>query len=196
MNDEKRIKQNLASKKYKDRNREKIREWQKLYRQKPEVKERHRQKMAEWRENNRDEYLAINRKSWAKNADKYNDRRNRLYESDSEYRQKKIDAEKRYKDSGRRKELRVIHAPKLREKSAEWKLKNKDRVKKYVRQYKDNVWIEHERQQRKDLSDQYIVKVIKKETNYIIKTNEIPAELIEIKRLQIKTKRSLKNQKL
>lgn len=193
---EKKIKRNEAVAKYRERNKEKVNERQRLYRQTPEAKEKHRKFMAEYRKKNRDKSLLIQRKSWRKNADKYNERRNKLYKSDIKYRQKKIEAERRYKATGRRKELRAIHAPKLRKKSAEWKSNNKDHVKKYVRQYKDKFWIEHERQQRKDLADPYVIKVIKKETNYILKKKDIPSDLIEIKRLQLKTKRLLKNKQL
>lgn len=194
--DEKRIKRNEAVARYRERNREKVNERQRLYRQTPEAKEKHRKAMSEWRKKNREKSLLIQRKSWNKNADRYNERRNKLYREDVEYRQKKIDAEKRYKATGRRKELRAIHAPKLRKKSAAWKSNNKERVKKYVRQYKDKVWIEHERQQRKNLADPYVIKVIKKETDYILKKKDIPSDLIEIKRLQLKTKRLLKNKQL
>lgn len=194
--DEKRIKRNEAVARYRERNREKVNERQRLYRQTSEAKEKHRRYMSEWRKKNREKALLIQRKSWNKNADKYNERRNKLYSEDIEYRQKKIDAEKKYKATGRRKELRAIHAPKLRKKSAEWKLNNKERVKKYVRQYKDKVWIEHERQQRNNLADPYVIKVIKKETDYILKKKDIPSDLIEIKRLQLKTKRLLKNKQL
>lgn len=194
--DEKRIKRNEAVARYRERNREKVNERQRLYRQTSEAKEKHRRYMSEWRKKNREKALLIQRKSWNKNADKYNERRNKLYSENIEYRQKKIDAEKKYKATGRRKELRAIHAPKLRKKSAEWKLNNKERVKKYARQYKDKVWIEHERQQRNNLADPYVIKVIKKETDYILKKKDIPSDLIEIKRLQLKTKRLLKNKQL
>lgn len=194
--DEKRIKRNEAVARYRERNREKVNERQRLYRQTSEAKEKHRRYMSEWRKKNREKALLIQRKSWNKNADKYNERRNKLYSENIEYRQKKIDAEKKYKATGRRKELRAIHAPKLRKKSAEWKLNNKERVKKYFRQYKDKVWIEHERQQRNNLADPYVIKVIKKETDYILKKKDIPSDLIEIKRLQLKTKRLLKNKQL
>lgn len=194
--DEKIIKRKEAAAKYRESNREKVNEWHRRYRQTPEAKEKHRKWMAEWRKKNREKYLLIQRKWWNKNGHKYNEQRKKLYSEDVEYRQKKIDAEKRYKDTGRRKELRVINAAKLRKKSAEWKSKNKERVKKYVRQYKDKVWIEHERQQRKNLADPYVIKVIKKETDYILKKKDIPPDLIEIKRLQLKTKRLLKNKQL
>lgn len=154
-------------------------------------KEYHRKWMAEWRKNNHDKAIEINRKCWRKNADGYNEKRRLRYENDDEYRKKKVEAELKYKASGRRSECNKAN-PKHRQRSAAWKKKHPLRVKKYVRRYKDEVWINHEREQRTSLATPYVLKVIKKSMNYIVKTKDIPKDLIEIQRTKIFIQRKLK----
>lgn len=189
--------QRKATKRYYERNREKLIAKQKEYRSTDEFKERHRLEMIEWRKSNPEKQLEISRRSYKKNGSKQNEKKRLRYKNDQEYVSKIKERESKYKESGRRAEVFKIRYKEKRDeiiqKSAQWKQKNKDHVRKYARQYRDNIWLEHERNQRKNLADQYIIAVIKKETNYILKTKDIPQQLIEIKRLQLKTKRSLKN---
>lgn len=165
-------------------------------RKRPDIKEKHRIKMGEWRKKNPERQLQIQRKNYKNNGHKHNAKKRLLYKTDPVYKQKRIDAEKRYKASGRRKEMhRRRHALKceeIREKSAKWKRENPEWVKKYVRRYKDNYWIEHEREQRKKLDDPYVIKVLKKSMDYVVKTKDIPKELIEIQRQKIIIHRTLK----
>lgn len=155
-------------------------------------REYHRKWMAAWRKQNREKSREITRKSYIKYADKYNERRRNKLKTDPEFRKKKIESEKKYKATGRRKEFRIRDAKKLRAKSTEWKKKNPQRVKKYIRQYRDKVWIAHERELRKNLDDKYVLRVVKKSMNYIVKSPDVPKELIEIQRTKIFTERKLK----
>lgn len=189
--------QRKATKRYYERNREKLIAKQKEYRSTDEFKERHRLEMIEWRKKNPEKQLEISRRSYKKNGAKQNEKKRLRYKNDQEYVSKIKEYESKYKESGRRAEVFKIRYKEKRDeiiqKSSQWKQKNKDHVRKYARQYRDNILLEKERNNRKNLADQYVIAVIKKETNYILKTKDIPQQLIEIKRLQLKTKRSLKN---
>lgn len=173
-------------------NPEKVRAQSKKDRAKPAFKEYRRKWMRDWRKKNKERSDEIARKSWGKNKAKYNNTRRIRYKTDEGYRSKKIASDKQYAETGKRSKAMAKHAPKLRAKSAQWKRENPDKVKKYVRQYKDNIWIPHEREQRKNLDDRYVIKVVKKSMNYVVKTLDIPKELIEIERIKIFTKRKLK----
>lgn len=180
--------------KYYNSHKDKCIAYAKEYRQRPEVKERRRVNMAQWRKENHDKSLEISRKCRKKHATRLNAVRREKWRNDPEYKRKKIESEKRYKATGRRKELRVINAVELRKRSAAWKKKNPELVKKYVKWYRKTKLIHFERLKRKTLADQYIIGVIKKSMNYKLKTKDIPQELIEMYRIRIKTIRSLKNQ--
>lgn len=175
----------------------KRKEYQKKYRSTPEAKERHRLHQAQWRKENREKHLEILRRSYAKNKNKYNETRNVKYHTDAEFREKKILEGLKYRMSGRRKEL--YHndpnkTQKLKDKWAKIKLNESAYAKRlaYTRKYKDEVWIQKEREQRENLSDNYVIRVIKKQFDFKIKTSEIPKEIIEIKKNNIKIKRLTK----
>jgi hypothetical protein len=72
---------------------------------------------------------------------------------------------------------------------------NESRLEKkraYVVKYREEVLIEKEREQRKKLSDKYVIVLIKAQLDYKIKTSEIPKELIELKKNNVKIKRETK----
>lgn len=154
--------------------------------------EKHRIEQAKWRIKNREAALAISRRAYNKHREEYNAIRKEKYRTDPDYKKKKIEQEKRYNATGRRKELRVKDAVVLRKRASMWKKENKEWVKQYVRKYKDRYWIEHERQQRKNLDDPYVIRVIKKSVDYQLKTKDIPKDLIEIYRTKIIIHRLLK----
>ena len=162
------------------------------YRQRPEVKERHRKFQAEWRKKHRQLALEISRRSWNKNADKLNKYRRDKYATDPDYRKQKYEAELRYKESGGRHATAVRGYPKARIRSGEYKKKNPEKIRAYVKKYRAKVLIHQEREKRKTLDDRYVVAVIKKSLDYKIKTQDIPKELIEIERIKIFTHRKLK----
>lgn len=159
------------------------------------VKEYRRKWMAEWRKNNPEKEKAIKDAFRERNRDKINERQ-RLKYQDPEYRAKMIEREKQYKATGRRKELRIKDAVKRRAASEKWRQANLDRKREYMRQYKDKFWIEYERQQRELLNDKYVIKVIKKQFDYTIKTKDITPAQIEIKRNEILINRITKQIKL
>lgn len=159
------------------------------------TKEYRRKWMAEWRRNNPEKEKAIKDAFRERNRDKINERQ-RLKYQDPEYRARMIEREKAYKATGRRKELRIKDAEKRRAASKKWRQANLDRKREYMRQYKDKFWIDYERQQRELLNDKYVIKVIKKQSDYTIKTKDITPAQIEIKRNEILINRIVKQIKL
>ena len=188
--------QKESRKRYYEKNKEREKERMKIYRQTPEFRERHRLKMAEYRKNNPDKCKAISDKSRLKNGEKYNAKRKERYNTDPDFKQKKKESELKYLQSGKRheqrKNYRIGREKELREKSKEWAKNNPDRVKEKMRQYKDNYWIEHEKQQRHNLEDCHVIKLIKKQTRFELKTEDISKELIELKRQSLLLKRTIK----
>lgn len=162
------------------------------YRKTPEGKRKHREYAAEWRKKNPEREKEITKKSQLKNRDKYNKKRVYRYHNDPEYRANKKASDLEYKVSGKRKAMRQKHLKKNAEKSKQWKLANPEKVRIRYKQYRKNKWNAHERELRKQLSDSYIIKELKNQMGNIPKEH-IPSDLVEIKRIQIKTHRELKN---
>lgn len=176
------------------RNRERELEKIKEYRSRPENKVKHKLAAREWRKKNPERDKEISRKSRIKNRDKYNKKRNFLYHNDPVYRAKKDASDLEYKLSGKRKAMRQKHLKKNAEKSRLWKINNREKVTAKFREYRKRKWNAHERELRKQLADAIIIKDLKDQMGRIPK-EDIPADLIEIKRIQIKTYRELKKQK-
>lgn len=170
-------------------------EKRKEYFQRPEVKEKRKIWMKNWRLNNPEKAKETAAKTREKNRDKINERQ-RVKSKDPNYRAVRSEKEKQYKATGRRKELRKKDAEKYRTYIKKWREKNKEKRIEYMRKYKDDVWIEHEKTQRELLDDKYVIKVIKKQLGYTIKTQDISLEQIEIKRNQILINRIIKQIKL
>lgn len=114
-----------------------------------EYKKKHRERAARYRANNPIKTLEINRKSYKKHREKNNKIRREKYINDPKYRQKCIELEKIYKESGRRYEMnnKPVSREKARIRSAKrrldpekkewdykanaaWRIKNKDKIKK------------------------------------------------------------------
>ena len=107
-------------------------------------------------------------------------------------REKLLEREREYKASGRRTELRIVDAPKIRKYVAEWYVKNKQLKAEYMKRYKEKCWTENEKKQRELLSDSYVIKVIKKASGYTLKRSKITNNQIEIKRNEILVNRIIK----
>jgi hypothetical protein len=197
--EERRQKRNEAVARYRERNREKEMERQKAYRSTPEFKERHRQKMLEWRRKNPEKSLEISRRNYKNNGDKQNEQKRLKLKTDPEYARKIKEREARYKASGRRQEMHKKRyeekTDEIKQKSREWKQNNRDKVKEYIKKFKESYWLQHQQQQRENLDDCYVIAVIKKQTKYTLKTEDIPAKLVEVKKQSLKLKRELKNQR-
>jgi hypothetical protein len=168
----------------------------KIYCATPEYKERHRKEMLEWRRAHPRKALIISRRNYKRHKDKFNSERRLKLKTDPAYKKKIHEREKRYKASGRRGEMHRKRYKKNRIVllivSQLWKLANADAIKEYQRKYARRYWRKHEQELRDKLDDSYVIMVIKKDFYYKIKTQDIPKELIEIKRLQIFTHRKLK----
>jgi len=87
----------------------------------------------------------------------------------------------------------------LRKKSREYNSKNKEKINKYFKEYrsknKENckkIVKKYKKKQREQLEDGYIVQLITQNTG--LTTADIPSELIEAKRLEIKIKRIIKEE--
>ena len=199
--EEKRLYQNETMKRWRLNNPDRVKELNKKYRSTPRAKEKHRIKMAEWRKGNPEKALEITRKNYKLHGTKHNEKRRTKYKTDEAYRAKKLNADKEYRDSGRRKELYHNNPDKENILKEKWKKIKFDDVKngkrkEYNRKYKDEVWIKKEKDDRDNLTDSYILKIIKIQQKYQIKTAEIPKDLIEAKRNILKLKRITKTEKL
>lgn len=185
-----------AQKKYYEKNKEKIKERIIAYRKTPEYKEKHRLKMIEYRKNNPEKCKQISDKCRLKNGEKYNALRKEKYNNDPIFKQKKKEQDLRYLQSGKRheqrKNYRVGREEELRQKVKEWRLANPDKVLNKMRNYRASKWNEIEREKTKNLDTSHIVKLIKKQTKFQIKTEDIPLELIDIKKQSLLLKRTIK----
>jgi len=190
-------KNRLKTAKWKKENPEKVKESAKKSKSRPEAKEKHRLKMAKWRKENPEKALEVARRSYEKNKHKFNETRKVQYRTDSTFKEKRLLQGINYRLSGRRKELYHSDPNKSQVLKDKWaKLKaNESRLEKkraYVVKYREEVLIEKEREQRKKLSDKYVIVLIKAQLDYKIKTSEIPKELIELKKNNVKIKRETK----
>lgn len=163
----------------------------KEYMQRPEVKERRRLWMQEWRKNNPVKLKQIQKDFRVRNKEKIS-QRNKANWANPEFRAKAIEREVAYKATGRRKELRIKDAAKRRKAVADYVKNNPEWKKAYMRKYKDTFWIKYEAEQRELLDDKYVIKVVKKQSGYTVKTKDISKELIEIKRNEILVNRIIK----
>ena len=168
----------------------------KIYEATPEFKKRHREKMAKWRKKHPIKAKRTAAKSRNKNKDRYNRTRRERYWSDPVYREEKHKLDREYLASGRRHFVRrrrqKAKAEELRRKVREWRIKNPEKLKAFYKRYRANVQNPREKEQRRILADQYIIKIIKRQLDYKIHTKDIPKELIKLERLRLLTKRKLK----
>lgn len=159
-----------------------------------EQKEQHRLYMVKYRAENREKVIQSSRASYQKHKDKRNAKKRELNKLDPSLREKRKKYEQAYKESGRRKEVHLKNPNRKEVLKRVWqRVKNNPKRIEYTKKYREKVLIQKERKAREELSDSYIVAIIKKRVGYKIKTSEIPKELIELKRNQIKIKRLTKN---
>lgn len=189
--DEKRLRHNECVKRWRLNNPLKFKEANKKSRSTPQAKEKHRLEMIQWRKDNPTKTLEINRKSYTANKDKYNEDRRLKYAKDIEYRNKKLEKDREYNSSGKRKLAYNSNPNKSEILKKRWiRIKNGDyeKVREKNRKYRENVLLKKEKIDREDLVDSYVIKIIKSQTKYKIHTKDIPTELIEIKRNTLKLK--------
>lgn len=164
------------------------------YRKSPEIKEKHRIKMIEWRKKNPEKALEISRKNYKIHSKNRNEKRKEKYWTDEEYRLKRIEYDKKYKESGKRYESNS--KPENREKARlRSQARRKDDIKK-EHDYKINAkWREGNKEHlhelwesnRKELKQAYIAQTMR------LKVNDLTPEILETKRIIIKLKRELKS---
>jgi hypothetical protein len=157
----------------------------------------------EYRQNNPDKYKETRLKNYAKCKDKYNATRNFRYHNDPEFRQKKIALDLRRTEEGRRKKENVSEEAwkKHLESAKKSRLKYRDEYLAKCRQYADKnrgLLITIARENRANLSDTYVKKVIQKtfkDDGMHITLSEIPEDFVKLKRKQLNIYRDVKNKK-
>lgn len=133
---------------------------------------------------------------YKKNYERYGEKQNKIrkekYWNDAEYRAKKFEAEKRYKESGRRYE--VSTTPEQAEKSRIRRKKryysNIEREKEAMAKWKEknpNYMKEKTKQRVLEMPDSFIINHILRYSN--LTKEDITPEMIETKRLLIQLKR-------
>lgn len=166
----------------------------KEYRKKSYVKENHRIRVAEWRKRNPEKEKEIRDRCYIKNKERFNKERRDKYKNDPEYKRRRIECEKRYKESGRRYEMN--NKPEQREKARKRSKKRRsDPIKKehdYKRmaEWRDenrDFLIKKHREKRKNLAPSYVAQSMR------MSVNDITPEIYETKKLIIQLKRELKN---
>lgn len=159
-------------------------------------------------------FNAIRRKWLKNNAEKINEERREKYANDDHFRQLRKITDKKYTDSGRRRDLykknrekELARNKKYRENNkikvsiyqAEYRSKNEAFVKELWRNYRNNNREKLNEKRRiqgaKDvlyLRDAYIRQVLVQQSNGLLLASEIPPELISNKRIVIHLKRYTK----
>ena len=173
-------------------------EYRKVYTATPEFKERHRKQMIEYRKLHPIKTKRINKKCRDRHKERFNLQRKERYWNDPEYRQKRIEHEKWYKSTGRRQKMqkRLYKANQFEILIYRqlYQLGHPEMIKEKYKEYRKKIQNKKEQVLRDNIDDTYCIAVIKKDFNYKIKTEQIPNDLIKIKRLQILTHRNLKPQ--
>jgi hypothetical protein len=194
--EEKRIKRNQYSANYKARNKEEVKRRQKEYEKTDEYKEKHRLKMAKLRKKYPERTKEISKESRKLNGHKYNARRRELLKTDEEFANKIKERALRYKSSGKRSiatKRRYSEKPEqFSRKAKEWREKNPDKVIQSRENHRAQN-IATAARKRDNLEKPYVIAVIKRQVNYLLKTDEIPEHLIEVKKQSLELKRQLKN---
>ncbi len=189
-------KQRIASRKYQARHAERVREKNKQYRSTPEAKEKHRIKMAEWRLANPEKQKMVSLKTREKHKERVNALRREKNKSDPDYNAKKKASDKRYAATGKRVDQYWANREECLKRSARYKATHRDqeikRMEKYRKENIDSIRLK-DQIERDTCDPKYVVRVIKKQTGFKVKTKDIPAELIEQKRITLLLKRQTKN---
>lgn len=170
------------------------REIRRVYTSTDEYKKKHREKMSKWRKENPERMLEISRKNYKINGHKYNAIKREKLKTDEEYREKVRLREKRYRESGRRKEMnqKPENMEKARIRSRE-RRKDKEKIE---HDYANNAkWREanrdiirkKDREKRLNLDDSYLAQSMR------VSVKDIPNEVLETRRIIIQIKRELKS---
>ncbi len=170
--------------------------YRKAYCSTDKTKKAHAEKMKMWRLKNPEKQRAIVKRNYEKHSLRFNAEKKERYKNDTDYRNKKIEQEKRYKESGRRYE--VSSTPEQREKSRaknkRYRLENKKEMNKKSREYflKNPEARKNAIKRRHDtLPDSYILIQLKRRTNFELDINDIPKEVLDVKRNMILLKREI-----
>jgi hypothetical protein len=167
----------------------------KKYKQRPEAKKRHRERMAKWRADNPEESLRISRENYKKHGAKQNAKKRERYANDPEYRQKKIERDRRYYESGRRLEMNA--KPEQREKARirskkrrEDPVKNsQDRAQQAIYREKNREALnEMHRNRRDSMEPSYVAQVLR------ISVKDMTPEIYETQKTIMLLRRELKIQ--
>ena len=95
--EEKRIARNLAVKKYREANKEKIKLYRAQYMKRPEAREAHRNRSKKWRDENPDEQLRRSREQYKKHGHLYAAAVKEKYQTDEAYRLKVLERQNGFK---------------------------------------------------------------------------------------------------
>jgi hypothetical protein len=166
----------------------------KEYRSTEEYKIKHREKMAKWRRENPKKALEVSRRSYLKNGNKYNEKRKEKYRTDPFFKEKVKERERKYKESGRRREVQStpeqLEKARLRNKKRreciKYRMKEYERNKIYREENKEKLHKTHIKN-RKNLCPSYVAQSMR------ISVKDLTPEILETKRNIIKIKRELKN---
>lgn len=157
-------------------------------------KERHRLSMIKYRKENPLKSKEISNRSRNKHKEKINKQARDKYLNDPFYKQKRLDIEKKYKDSGRRKE--VQSTPEYLEKS---RVRSANRRKNKEYREKENLKSEIYRKENKDkLNKMHTEKILNLAPSYVAQTmrisvKDLTPEIYETKKIIIELKRELKS---
>lgn len=152
---------------YRDKNKDKLDKSRRAY------KARNREKIAAWE------------REWRKNNPKKSRERSQRYNDSHPNWRKEYYAKNREYFIGR---------------SVKWQNENKERYLKRLKEWKMKNYdahLQHERKRNKtkveNLSDDYVVKLLKGKDKGKLRSKDVPTELIEAKRMQILIQREIKN---
>lgn len=178
--------------------RNSCKECSKLYRKqhnsKPETKIKLAAKAKEWRLKNPEKSLELSRQMYKKYGHNYNSKKRDRLKTDVDFRNKIIEREKRYKESGRRFEMN--NKPEMREAARLRSKKRRDNEELKKHDYnKHAVWVENNKEHlkelwktnREELKPAYVAQTMR------ISINELTPEILETKRIIIKLKRELRS---
>ena len=165
-------------------------EYRKQYTSTDTYKKRRREEMAKWRKENPEKNKELRDRSYKKNKERVNKERREKYNTDEEYRQRQNLYDKKYTESGRRKELYAKNYVKERLRVKNWRNNNQEQVKKYQKVYREQNRAKTNKiaaDNRKNLHITYIAQCMR------IKASDLTPEVCKTKQIIIKLKRELRN---
>jgi hypothetical protein len=157
------------------------------------------QKAREYRDKNKDKLKKSNRAYKARNREKINAWEREWRKNNPK---KSRESSQRYRDShpNRRKEYYAKNRSILIKKASEWKKENKERYLKTKKEWRIKNYdacLQNERKRNKtiveNLTDGYVVRLLKGQDKGKLLMKDVPTELIEAKRMQILIQREIKN---